>query len=753
MAISNSIDNFGNGNNNAQAKNILTLSQYEEQLAKERDRREFERKTRYLRQRYDMELRLGIKNQESISKLQKALDKQNAKKAEAQRRKERAEERKEQLANYSTQRKALEKAIKGTDKKDKSALDELNKALKTLDKQYIQNRKEESKEAQERWAADLKERYKLSNILSDLSTKLTTFIQQTASYQAKIDTRLYGSNSKWSNIQSNLLSVSGMSPYVSTSKLMENTWNLVNSGIAYNLEQRAFLETISENIASTFDAANSALLRIVRVQQDDSTAARLGLEAYLNEFLNNMFLNTEYLTTQFDVVTENLLEASSTMSKQSSVAFEYEVQKWLGALYSVGVSGSTIANISSAIGALGSGNISALSSNEAMQNLIAMAATRSGNSLADLFTNGLDASKVNSLLEAMVGYLQEISSTDNLVVRSQYAELFGVTASDLVAVQNLSDVMGSISNNALSYSGALSNLEMQAGLVSDRLTAGEKINTLLDNFAYLSASEIATNPTLNAIWSITSMINSLTGGIPLPSVLVAGTGVDPNTTVENLIRAGIIGVSTLSGIGEVLAGLSGGVGVAGALNTLGVFDEAGLNTVLSSRGLRSITSGGRRTAGGRTTSSYTYVGNTSGSDIYNQTMTDAEAETDKKLADAQAESTEKTLTDIHEFLTNKLDIKLDTIIRIMSNMAGYSISPVSATTTSDIQGYNSQLVLGEAEVKLTASSDSMLEYTKNMSDTMNEIKDLLSSVITGGTVNAALATVSSLPFNSEGGNF
>lgn len=751
MAISNSIDNFGNGNNNAQAKNILTLSQYEEQLAKERDRREFERKTRYLRQRYDMELRLGIKNQESISKIQKALDKQNAKKAEAQRRKERAEERKEQLANYSTQKKALKEVIKST--RDPEALKELKNSLGELKEQNKQNRKEDSKETQERWAAELKERYKLSNILSDLSTKLTTYIQQTASYQAKIDTRLYGSNSKWSNIQSNLLSVSGMSPYVSTSKLMENTWNLVNSGIAYNLEQRAFLETISENIASTFDAANSALLRIVRVQQDDSTAARLGLEAYLNEFLNNMFLNTEYLTTQFDVVAENLIEASSTMSKQSSVAFEYEVQKWLGALYSVGVSGSTIANISSAIGALGSGNISALSSNEAMQNLIAMAATRSGNSLADLFTNGLDASKVNSLLEAMVGYLQEISSTDNLVVRSQYAELFGVTASDLVAVQNLSDVMGSISNNALSYSGALSNLEMQAGLVSDRLTAGEKINTLLDNFAYLSASEIATNPTLNAIWSITSMINSLTGGIPIPYISIAGTGVDLNTTVENLIRAGIIGVSTLSGIGEVLAGLSGGVGVAGALNTLGVFDEAGLNTVLSSRGLRSITSGGRRTAGGRTTSSYTYVGNTSGSDIYNQTMTDAEAETDKKLADAQAESTEKTLTDIHEFLTNKLDIKLDTIIRIMSNMAGYSISPVSATTTSDIQGYNSQLVLGEAEVKLTASSDSMLEYTKNMSDTMNEIRDLLSSVITGGTVNAALATVSSLPFNSEGGNF
>lgn len=753
MKIADSIDNFGNGNNNAQAKNILTLSQYEEQLAKERDRREFERRKEYLRQRYDMELRLSIKNQESISKLQKALDKQNAKKVEAQKRKERAEERKEQLANYSTQRKALEKVIKSTDKKDKGTLDELTKALKTLEEQNKQNRKEENKESKERWAAELKERYKLSNVLSELSTKLTTYIQQTASYQSKVNTRLYGSNTNWSNIQSNLLGVSGMSPYVSTSKLMENTWNLVNSGIAYNLEQRAFLETISENIASTFDAANSALLRIVRVQQDDSTAARLGLEAYLNEFLNNMFLNTEYLTTQFDVVTENLIEASATMSKQSSVAFEYEAQKWLGALYSVGVSGSTIANISSAIGALGSGNIGALSSNEPMQNLIAMAATRSGNSLADLFTNGLDASKVNSLLEAMVEYLQEISSTDNLVVRSQYAELFGVTASDLVAVQNLSSVMKNISDNSLSYSGALSNLEMQAGLVSGRLTWGERINTLLDNFAYLSASEIATNPALNAIWSITSMINSLTGGIPIPSAFVAGTGIDPNTTVENLIRAGIIGVSTLSGIGEVLAGMSGGVGIAGALNTLGVFDEASLNTVLSSRGLRSITSGGRRATGGRTTSGYTYVGNTSGSDIYNQTMADAEAEMDKKLADAQAGSTEKTLTDIHEFLTNKLDIKLDTIIRIMSNMAGYSISPVSATTTSDIQGYNSQLVLGEAEVKLTASSDSMLEYTKNMSDTMNEIRDLLSSVITGGTVNAALATVSSLPFNGEGGNF
>ena len=68
----------------------------------------------------------------------------------------------------------------------------------------------------------------------------------------------------------------------------------------------------------------------------------------------------------------------SQMSSEEGVAFEYTVQKWLGALSSVGFSSDAISKISQAIGYLGSGDIASLSNNSEMQNLIVMAASRAG---------------------------------------------------------------------------------------------------------------------------------------------------------------------------------------------------------------------------------------------------------------------------------------------------------------------------------------------------------------------------------------
>lgn len=61
------------------------------------------------------------------------------------------------------------------------------------------------------------------------------------------------------------------------------------------------------------------------------------------------------------------------------------------------------------------------------------------------------------------------------------------------------------------------------------------------------------------------MIQQNTGGINIPSVL--GTG--PNTTVENLMKLGIIGVGSLGMIGDIISGVSSTVDFSNALNRLG----------------------------------------------------------------------------------------------------------------------------------------------------------------------------------------
>ena len=193
----------------------------------------------------------------------------------------------------------------------------------------------------------------------------------------------YATGNKFTVLENRLSNAIGIQPYVRTDTMLANLSELVHAGIAANVEQRAFLQSIKDNVAETFDVANSSLLRIVRLQQSDSSAARLGMEAYLTRFLNEMVANTEYLSTTFDSVQEALVEASSQMSMRASTEFEYVVQKWLGALTGTGLAESTAQGIAQAIGYLGSGNISALNQSS-MQNLLVMAASRSGLNYADM---------------------------------------------------------------------------------------------------------------------------------------------------------------------------------------------------------------------------------------------------------------------------------------------------------------------------------------------------------------------------------
>ena len=109
--------------------------------------------------------------------------------------------------------------------------------------------------------------------------------------------------------------------------IVEQVKTLVGQGISFNVTQRAFLNTIKDKIATTFNAADGTLLRLIRIQQQDSTAARLGMESMLTSFMNNMYETTEYLQNLSTNVRQSLMEAMALQSTTDAVAFEYQVQK------------------------------------------------------------------------------------------------------------------------------------------------------------------------------------------------------------------------------------------------------------------------------------------------------------------------------------------------------------------------------------------------------------------------------------------
>ena len=275
----------------------------------------------------------------------------------------------------------------------------------------------------------------------------------------------------------------GVSPYIKQSDIVNKAKELINSGIAFDVEQRAFLATISDKIATTFDANDGTLRRLIRLQQQDSTAARLGMESAMNAFLNNMYENTEYLGSLSSSVRGQLEEAQALMSTEQAVELEFQVQKWLGSMYSVGVSDSTVNKLATAIGQLASGDISGITSGGA-NNLLIMAANEAGISLEGILKNGLDASQTNILLQAMVNYLANIynETKGSKVLQQQFANIYNLSASDLKAVTNLANdnnqTIKTIANNNLTFSTAYTQLQNMANTMYQRMSLGSMMGNV-----------------------------------------------------------------------------------------------------------------------------------------------------------------------------------------------------------------------------------------------------------------------------------
>ena len=491
--------------------------------------------------------------------------------------------------------------------------------------------------------------------LATLAKSMNNQIEEIAGKKSAIDTRLQGSKgatrggSYWDQMSNNVLGMAGISPFVKQSDVANRISSMVEQGIAFNVEQRAMLDTLKDKIATTFDATNGTLLRLIRIQQQDTTAARLGMESALTGFLNNMYETTEYMRGIADSVKGNLEEAMSLMSGENALSFEYQVQKWMGSLYSVGMNQSAVQSLSGIVGQIAAGQLAGLTSGGG-SNLAIMAANRAGLSIADMMSQGLDESDTNKLMTAMVEYLGSIynETKDNKVIQQQYASIFGLTAADLKAAANLSNSVGNIAKNGLSYNSAISQLYNMAGSMYQRTSIGEMLTNMKSNAMYSMAGSIANNPVLYGINEMANLLDTFAGGIQLPFINTFFGGVDLHTSVADIMRSGAM----LGGIGTAVAKMIG-AGSGGGVSGTGILDALGIKNSQGSFVTRGTGAGLATARGLSTSASGTTVSNSSMDDIKGKSMTDASDSANNQLAEATNDQDEITMKDVN---TNVLNI-------------------------------------------------------------------------------------------------
>ena len=511
--------------------------------------------------------------------------------------------------NKQAESEKLKEINEAIDKGDNT--EQLEEELKLLKEQTAELEKQQ--ETEER---SLKYRKAAFSTAVSSANELTGLMSKYGEYMVAIDTRLQGSGRSASSIRSLVGSAVGATGFVSQQQLMQKITEAVNSGIEYNVEQRAFLATISDKIANTFEAFDSNLIRLIRIQQADSTAARLGMESILTQFLNSQFEDTGYLDRLSKTVAGAVLDAESLMSRDAAMEFEYTIQKWFGALYSLGLSEGTITQMAQGLNYLGTGNVSALAGSGGLSVLMPMIASRAGIPYGETLIGGLTAETTNKLLSSMVEYLKEISDDTNNVVKSAYGDIFNLSISDIQAIRNLNS--GDISNiisNSLTYQQALGETgrQLRTG-VSSRMPISQVTSNLFENVQWMTATSIADNPALYSMWLLNDFIERVSGGINLPSIGVFGNFVDLNANLNQLIKLGMVGLGLIGQAGNIISGV--GATFGGSAPGLAGFNASEYTS--RGQGLNILDTGY-----GSGISMSGYVGSSATGDIFKQTVTEA----------------------------------------------------------------------------------------------------------------------------------
>ena len=343
------------------------------------------------------------------------------------------------------------------------------------------------------------------------------------------------------------------------------------------------------------------------------------------------------------------------------------------------MSSDTLTTFAQGINYLGTGNVTSLSSNSSLQNLLVMSANRSGISYSDMLTKGVDADTANALLKGMVLFMQDIAKSENQVVKAQYADLFGMTISDMSAILNVTaEDLKNIAGNMLSYQESVEELTHQSQQVPSRMHLSEMMDNLVSNAKAGIGAEIANSPGLYATWMINDLIEQATGGINIPFISAFGSGVDLNANINQLVKLGIIGLGTLGQIGNII----GGLGSRGGLN-------------LSSWGYEDYTSHGTGFTGISAgvsvgASSTQYIGNASGDDMYASSLGSAydSAKDQQEITGQNSEESDKITPAVVDEIQPDVHKIYESVGAIYDLLASGSLRVISVpyTYTGFLQG-------------------------------------------------------------------
>jgi hypothetical protein len=389
------------------------------------------------------------------------------------------------------------------------------------------------------------------------------------------------------------------------------------------------------------------------------------MESALTAFLNNMYETTEYMQTLAKTVKGSLEEAMSLMTGENALSFEYQIQKWLGSLSSVGMSDSAVQGLAGVLGQVAAGKIEGITGG-GQGNLVIMAANQAGINMSDIMNDGLDQNTTNALMDSMVDYLAKIyhDAGNSKVIQQQIASVYGLSASDLKAAVNLSSSRAVVAKDGLDYATAMGRLNSMADSMWLRTGMGEMMTNMWENAKYSMSAGIVNNPVTYALYKASGLLKDTTGGINFGLPMVYGNGMPITFNVADLMRTGALAGGALGSMGLMIAGLAQGAGSgSGMLRAIGVQNNASV--------VRRGNGAGLSTAGGMTVSeSGSMVGNSSSDDVTNKTMTDQTDSSKSETASAVDESDDTKLSDV--------DSHVCTIIEILRNISdGNSILKVA----------------------------------------------------------------------------
>lgn len=433
----------------------------------------------------------------------------------------------------------------------------------------------------------------LGTTVKSITDKIDAVIENFISKQQSIAAHLMGTNTTLDDITGTLSSALSGQGLVKQESVYNNLSKLVNEGIVYNVEQRAFLQTLSDDMNLIFDANNGSLTRLIRLQSTDLTSYRMAIQYDLQTFLNQNYSTSEYIKDAFTNVSESLLETQSLLSSSEGIALESTLQTILGSYYSLGGSTSTVTSLAKAINSLGSGDISELGSG--ISNLILMGVAQAGLDYGNILNGGLNAQETSEIMNNVISYMSSMySGTESNVVRNQLAKAFGVTVSDLVAASKTPKVEGGVSadiSNLLSDYSGFTHFSTQ-------------VSNLMDNLIYSWGTGIASNTGQYLGYEASKLISSTLG--------TALDGVNINIPLLGSVNLGKIAQaaplvalipSLIENVTAIGAGLSGGLG---DLN--GVYDAL----LSTSRSTIKVSDAG--------VSGSLYVGNGNTTDLLNSSL-------------------------------------------------------------------------------------------------------------------------------------